>query len=97
MGSVLTVLPPLCCLCLVQIEEGLAQLMALLWLDTQEADQVSPFTSRLASYLGYQIRNDSSHTYGDGFRIAHEKFQQRGLKALVEHVIATHAWPEWHA
>lgn len=35
--------------------------------------------------------------YGEGFRIAMEKFQQRGLKALVKHVIAHGAWPDWHA
>lgn len=35
--------------------------------------------------------------YGEGFRVAMEKFQQRGLKALVEHVIAHGVWPDWHA
>lgn len=44
-----------------------------------------------------QIRTDTSEVYGDGFRIAMEKFQLRGLKALVEHVIAAGTWPAWTA
>jgi hypothetical protein len=47
--------------------------------------------------LAVQIRTDTSEVYGDGFRIAMEKFQMRGLEALVEHVIAHGAWPNWSA
>lgn len=112
-----------------QVEEGLCQLMAMLWLDGQDhwantrhqhsATASSAATSasassartaaapgstdrgsgswqqRLHSYLGYQIRTDVSEVYGDGFRIALERFQQRGLRALVEAVIATGDWPQW--
>jgi hypothetical protein len=90
----------LACCTLQQVEEGLCQLMANLWLDSQDhwAKQHSnPYQQRLLSYLGYQIRTDTSEVYGDGFRIALEKFQQRGLRALVEHVIQHHNWPDWRA
>jgi hypothetical protein len=84
----------LCC----QVEEGLAQLMALLWLDGQDEEVKAGgnrHAERLMSYLGYQIRTDSSDTYGEGFRIAYEKFQQRGLRALVEYIVQHHTWPSW--
>eukprot|EP00775_Hariotina_reticulata_P004383 gene4383-4637_t len=81
----------------LQVEEGLCQLMALLWLDSQDAwaKRGGPYQQKLLSYLGYQIRTDSSDVYGDGFRIAMENFQKRGLRALVEHVVATSTWPNW--
>lgn len=81
----------------LQLEEGLCQLMAMLWLDSQDswAKRSGAYQERLASYLGFQIRTDTSHEYGDGFRLAYEAFQQRGLKALVEHVISTQTWPNW--
>lgn len=83
---------------LPQVEEGLCQLMAMLWLDSQDhwaKTQTNPYQQRLLSYLGYQIRTDTSDVYGEGFRIALEKFQQRGLRALVEHIIKHRAWPDW--
>eukprot|EP00878_Enallax_costatus_P028415 GHUV01030692.1.p1 GENE.GHUV01030692.1~~GHUV01030692.1.p1 ORF type:complete len:380 (+),score=79.94 GHUV01030692.1:399-1538(+) len=84
----------------LQVEEGLCQLLAMLWLDSQDhwaKSQHGQYQETLLSYLGYQIRTDTSEVYGEGFRIAMEKFQQRGLKALVEYVIANGTWPNWHA
>lgn len=82
------------------MEEGLCQLMAMLWLDSQdhwanERSSASAWQTRLHSFLGHQIRTDTSPVYGDGFRRALEAFQQRGLRALVEHVIAHGDWPAW--
>ncbi|KAL4452310.1 hypothetical protein ABPG75_007972 [Micractinium tetrahymenae] len=70
-----------------QVEEGLCQLMALLWLEAQ-ADKgfKDDYEERLAAYLGHQIRSDTSAIYGDGFRLAHEAFQVHGLAPLVQHV-----------
>ena len=52
----------------LQVEEGLCQLMALIWLDLQY-NQLSraPEQQRLASYLAFQIRNDTSDIYGESF------------------------------
>lgn len=71
--------------------------MALLWLDSQDtwAQRGGSYQQKLLSYLGYQIRTDSSDVYGEGFRIAMEGFQKRGLRALVEHVICSGTWPCW--
>lgn len=41
-----------------------------------------PAQQRLASYLSWQIRNDTSPVYGDGFREAYEAFQVRSARAL---------------
>lgn len=46
----------------VQIEEGLCQLLAMLWLDSQDwwAKAHGQYQETLLSYLGYQIRTDTS-------------------------------------
>jgi hypothetical protein len=50
----------------------------------QDQDQ-----QKLASYLTFQVREDRSEVYGEGFRDALSSFQVVGLKALIEHAIAT--------
>ena len=131
----------------MDVEEGLAQLMALLWLERQQPPPVitawrcccsacrqlwnkciavcececvpflvqSSYEERLAAYLGKQIREDTTAVYGasltfvdhchfhmqkrlnqpdvgcalpagDGFRAAHEAFQNHGLPKVLEHV-----------
>lgn len=52
---------------ILQIEEGLCQLMAMLWLDSQDrwakthdAKARGTYQETLLSYLGYQIRTDTS-------------------------------------
>lgn len=47
---------------------------------------------RLASYFSYQIREDTSAVYGDGFRIAYDAFQRygggmRGLSVVINNVL----------
>jgi len=80
-----------------EVEEGVCQLLALLWLDAQAAwvaaQPRADYQARLQSYFAYQIRNDPSAVYGDGFRAAHEAFQDRGLAALLEHVTRTGRFP----
>jgi hypothetical protein len=85
----------------LQVEEGLCQLMALLWLEAQPESQgsstrgsgggnigggSSSYEERLASFLGNQIRTDTSEVYGDGLRAALEAFQRHGLATLLSHV-----------
>jgi hypothetical protein len=86
-----------------QVEEGLCQLAALLWLEAQDpgaahqqpgADaEARAFLARLHSFLGQQIRTDTSVIYGDGFRMAHDAFQHLGLRRTLEAVRATGALP----
>ncbi|GMH39633.1 hypothetical protein BSKO_07531 [Bryopsis sp. KO-2023] len=73
------------------VEEGLCQLMGLIWLEKQQIKD--PYENRLASFIGNQIRTHPSPIYGDGFRAAHESFQCYGLKSLVDHVRQTGAFP----
>lgn len=55
-----------------------------------------PWTGGGMQHVRVSLCN-AAQVYGDGFRIAMEMFQQRGLKALVEYVIANGRWPDWHA
>ncbi|GFH11178.1 LIM zinc-binding domain-containing protein, partial [Haematococcus lacustris] len=72
-----------------QVEEGLCQLMAYVWLDQQHGQQKDPEQQRLGSFFAYQIREDTSAVYGDGFRTAYDAFQQRGLTAIINDVLRT--------
>lgn len=83
----------------LQVEEGLCQLMAQLFLDSQDywARSRGAWQPRLLSCLSWSIRTDTSEVYGEGFRVALDLFQKRGLRALVEHVVAHGTWPEWEA
>ena len=56
--------------------------------------QGDPIQQRLASYFAYQIREDTSRVYGDGFRIAYDAFQRhgggmRGLEGVINSVLRT--------
>lgn len=75
------------------VEEGLCQLMALLWLDMQPTGGQEEFQARLSSFLAFQIRTDTSAVYGDGFRAAYEAFQLVGLQALIASVIKSGTLP----
>lgn len=77
-----------------QVEEGLCQLMAMLWLEAQQASLKGPYEERLQSYLAHEIRTDRSEVYGDGFRLAFEAFQAHGLPAVLAHVKATGVLPD---
>mmetsp|Transcript_20267 Transcript_20267/g.61060 ORF Transcript_20267/g.61060 Transcript_20267/m.61060 type:complete len:562 (-) Transcript_20267:314-1999(-) len=77
-----------------EVEEGLAQLMALLWLERQQPPAGS-FDERLQSHLGEQIRSDPSHVYGEGFRAAYEAFRRVNgdLPRVLDAVKRTGALP----
>jgi hypothetical protein len=86
----------------LEVEEGLCQLMALLWLEAQPESQGtshnntsrgrsgtnnnSTYDEKFASFLGHQIRTDTSIVYGDGLRAALEAFQRHGLATVLAHV-----------
>lgn len=46
----------------------------------------NPEEQRMASYLAYQIRTDTSEVYGEGFREAMDAFQRIGLLELIRNV-----------
>lgn len=76
-----------------QVEEGLCQLLAYLWLEAQQASYKDAYEERLAAYLGHAIRTDRSRVYGDGFRAALDAFQRHGLPAVLAHVRQTGELP----
>lgn len=82
----------------LQVEEGLCQLMALLWLESSSSSGSTSggnegYEEKLAAFLGYQIRSDTSIVYGEGFRVAHDSFQRHGLAAVLQHVRMTKSLP----
>jgi hypothetical protein len=83
---------------LPQVEEGLCQLIALLWLEQAGAELVAKapkataaYEQRLAAYFGHTIREERSVVYGDGFRAALDCFQryEGRLDRVLEHVRRT--------
>eukprot|EP01023_Acetabularia_acetabulum_P026412 TRINITY_DN2509_c0_g1_i13.p2 TRINITY_DN2509_c0_g1~~TRINITY_DN2509_c0_g1_i13.p2 ORF type:complete len:126 (-),score=22.85 TRINITY_DN2509_c0_g1_i13:448-825(-) len=76
------------------VEEGMCQLMALLWLESQKLQEGS-FEERACSYYQYKIRTDPTPTYGDGFRAAFESMQKQNgnLLTVVENVCRTGRFP----
>ncbi|KAI3438174.1 hypothetical protein D9Q98_000611 [Chlorella vulgaris] len=78
-----------------QVEEGMCQLMAYLWLEAQQGETgfVDSYEERLAAFFAHQIRSDTSEVYGDGFRLALDAFQAHGLAALLAHVQRMGSFP----
>eukprot|EP00798_Chlamydomonas_sp_ICE-L_P001389 gene1389-32758_t len=76
----------------LQNEEGLAQLMAFLWLETQHTLlEGKKEEQRLACYFAFEIRKDTSAIYGDGFRMANKAYLKAGggsmgLAHVLQHV-----------
>ena len=74
-----------------QVEEGLCQLVALLWLEREVARLDDP---RHASFLAEQIRTDASEVYGGGVRAALAAYHRYGgLGSVLSHVRETGAFP----
>ena len=48
---------------------------------------------RLRSFYRYQIENDSSPIYGDGFRKAKKCVDSLGLDITIEHIMTTKQLP----
>ncbi len=61
-----------------QVEEGLCEFISYLWLEKQEAP--------LARHLMQRLQQNTSRTYGNGFRKAYARYTKEGLKALMQRV-----------
>ncbi|KAL3138373.1 hypothetical protein ABBQ32_006175 [Trebouxia sp. C0010 RCD-2024] len=78
----------------LQTEEGLCQLMGLLWLESQDlSKQQGSWEERLASYFAHQIRTDPTSVYGDGFKLALEAYQDSDLPTVIAHAERTGRFP----
>ena len=74
-----------------QAEEGICQVMAHLWLQTQQkhpngvpSDPGEAFEEKLIEYTMHQIAMDKSPVYGEGFRAAYTSVVQHGLLRSLE-------------
>ena len=84
-----------------EVEEGLCQLVALLWLEQAGSallvaapaavGAAAAYERRLAAYFAHAIREEQSRVYGDGFRAAFDCFQRLGgrLDAVLARVRQT--------
>ncbi|CAN0225983.1 unnamed protein product, partial [Hapterophycus canaliculatus] len=93
---------PLC------VEEGICQLIALLWLqhlagrDTGDEGEgrgrpsavgAPPTNEELRGFFMHQIKTDVSTVYGDGFRKAKAVYDAVGLETLLGHVKRYESFP----
>jgi hypothetical protein len=87
----------------LEVEEGLCQLAALLWLESPAGAEGCErgWPARLRAYGAHQIREHTSQIYGGGFRSALDLFQRKGaaadnggLRLLVDACVARRGWPE---
>lgn len=78
----------------LEVEEGLAQLLAHIWLESQLTLLVDQSQERqLADFFLHQVRNDPTAVYGGGFRAAHAAYRAWGLQRLIAHVRQTGQFP----
>lgn len=87
------------------VEEGICQVMAHLWLQAQIGDAGSSSSSsdvkkgnqvdqhRLGEFFMHQIAMDPSPVYGDGFRRAYAAVSRYGLPQTLTHIKMTGTFP----
>lgn len=69
------------------VEEGLCQLLGLLWVESDASDEGTSATeATYATLVSEQIRTDRSPVYGDGLRAALAAYKKHGLGSLLAHV-----------
>ncbi|XP_024526252.1 protein DA1-related 1 isoform X1 [Selaginella moellendorffii] len=87
------------------VEEGICQVMAHTWLESQIGSSSSSShgaakpaphqfdTSKLREFVMHQIAMDPSPAYGDGFRIGQSAVVQFGLPRTLDHIKLTGDFP----
>ncbi|KAJ7538410.1 hypothetical protein O6H91_11G046600 [Diphasiastrum complanatum] len=84
------------------VEEGICQVIAHMWLDSQIGSSSSSTGKskpksfnhdRLREFFLHQIAMDSSPAYGQGFRTGHQAVVQFGLKRTLDHIKLTGSFP----
>jgi hypothetical protein len=88
-----------------QVEEGCAQLIAMLLLqeglpppfggDAGRQDTAEgPSDERLRQYFKFSIERDEDEIYGDGYRKAASAYRDIGIEALLSHVVLYREFPQ---
>jgi hypothetical protein len=83
-----------------QVEEGVAQLLALLFLNDglepasrATLDVEGPTDEKLRQYFKFSIETDDNEIYGEGYRKAAAAYANIGIEALMSHVVLYQEFP----
>ena len=86
----------------LKVEEGLAQLIAFLFLNdglepileesASSEDSSNPSDSKLRQYFKFCVETDET-VYGEGFRLAARAYAQMGIQELLYYVALNHDFP----
>lgn len=85
-----------------QVEEGCAQLIALLFLNEglgppaplENNDGTGPSDEKLRQYFKFSIETDDHEIYGTGYRRAALAYSKIGIEALMSHIVLYQDFPE---
>ena len=85
-----------------QVEEGVAQLIALLFLNEglgpapplEYNDGSGPSDEKLRQYFKFSIETDDHEYYGTGYRRAAMAYSMIGIEALMSHIVLYQDFPE---
>ncbi|XP_024973458.1 protein DA1-related 1-like [Cynara cardunculus var. scolymus] len=81
------------------VEEGICQVLAHMWLTSQIASissrqgKRSPSEKKLAEFFKHQIESDQSQVYGNGFRAGNQAVLKYGLQKTLYHIRLTGNFP----
>jgi hypothetical protein len=83
-----------------QVEEGVAQLVAMLFLteglspaSTETYGDKGPSDEKLRQYFKFSIETDDHEIYGEGYRRAAEAYANIGIEALLSHIVLYQEFP----
>ncbi|EPS65738.1 hypothetical protein M569_09038, partial [Genlisea aurea] len=86
-----------------EVEEGMCQVMARMWLESQSLNismsetmnraAESSFEKKLCEFFKHAIATDSSQVYGQGFRDSNEAVDKFGLQRTLDKIKATGTLP----
>lgn len=87
------------------VEEGICQVLALLWLDSElkgsrsrasnkGKTRRSQFDQKLGDFFKHQLESDASPVYGDGFRAGWQAVRKYGLNRTLDHIGVTGNFPQ---
>jgi hypothetical protein len=85
-----------------QVEEGCAQLIALLFLndglpppaELMNTDGSGPSDAKLRQYFKFSIETDDHEIYGTGYRLAAMAYSAIGIEALMSHIVLYQEFPQ---
>jgi hypothetical protein len=85
-----------------QVEEGVAQLIALLFLENgldkptppDITDMSGPTDAKLRQYFKFNIETEEHELYGTGYRRAAKAYSHIGIEALMSHIVLYQEFPE---